>query len=237
MLIAMQESYFTERYAYHEGDFDSAYADLIEEAGDDVVKESRAKGWAKRLGKLDIRAEKIEQLRRFSDGEEITGGMISEKHFDSQSRQGFRQKITDEFLIMAHDVLSDHHHETYSPKVRLGAAPKIAEIVGIPELLRAGKTGPQQAHQGVKPLANEFGMLTDRQVMALYVQDNGNVEVLTNTLKVIDPSLEHLTKETVAGKLAYWQQRGVVMDEQGTVMEWDQALETMQMALKSLPES
>lgn len=232
VLKPVQRSLFESLLVTYGGDFASAYADLAEQAGDAVISESLAVKWAKDVTERERKAEAGAQL-----GMVLAGKGLATKaaDFAGLDRDKKLSVITDEFLTFAHTIVSDHQHEVFEPRDRVSGIPKVAELLGVPQRLQARQSAPQAAHRAVPREAWTFGRLTDRQVMVMFVQNNESVEFLTHTLRTLDPELSYLTPEWVGEKLRLWRRDGVVMDEAGTVVEWDEAVQALSHQLRTLP--
>lgn len=215
----------------HGGDFGSAYAELAEQAGDAVVSETLAEKWAKDFTRREAQQEGKAQLARVIGGQ---GLAVKAADFAQLDRDKKLDALGEEFLTFSHALISDHAHETFEPKERVTGIPKVAELLGLNLRVQSRRSGPQQAHREVPHIASTFGSLTDRQVLALYVREGQNVDYLTSTLMTLDPSLSFLTPETVAEKLKLWKRDGVVMDAEGVVVEWDEAIAGLQVQLRTL---
>lgn len=218
----------------HGGDFGSAYAELAEQAGDAVVSETLAEKWAKDFTRREAQQEGKAQLARVIGGQ---GLAVKAADFAQLDRDKKLDALGEEFLTFSHALISDHAHETFEPKERVTGIPKVAELLGLNLRLQHRRSGPQEAHRSVPHVANTFGSLTDRQVMTFYVREGENVAYLTHTLRAFDPALAFLSEETVTEKLRLWQKDGVVMDADGTVMAWDDALLELQVQLRTLNPS
>lgn len=230
----IQKSRFESLLVTHGGDFDSAYADLIDEAGDACVKESLAQGWAKAFGESQRKAESSRQLALALSGERSLGAQVLDfSRLDPDAKQ---KRFDEEFQNFAFALVTDHEHLIFDPRDRVSGIPKVAELMGTPVRLQAAKRAtPQAAHREVEHVSSVFGTLSDRQVLVAYVQEGLDVARAANALKVMDPELSYLTADTLAGKLREWERRGVVMDSAGTVVAWEDAVAGLQLQLRTLP--
>lgn len=234
MMKTVQRSTLESLLVTHGGDFAAAYAELAAQAGDEVVSESLAQGWVREYTRKAKAEEGRTQLAMVMSGQ---GLPTKAADFAKLERDKKLAAFDEEFLTFAHALVADHAHDIFEPRERVTGIPKVAELLGTPTRLQHRRSGPQEAHRSVPHVANTFGSLTDRQVMTFYVREGENVAYLTHTLRAFDPALAFLSEETVTEKLRLWQKDGVVMDADGTVMAWDDALLELQVQLRTLNPS
>lgn len=229
---AMQKSIFESLVVTH-GDFESAYADLAEQF-DQVVAVDSARRWFENMSKEEKKDEARRQLSVVLGGQALDTRIMAYRELNPEQQLDV---FDEELKKFAFSLVADHGHEIFEPKDRVTGIPKMAELMGSPQRIqRAKQNTPQQAHRDVEHIASTFGTLRDRQVMILYVQEGEDVTRLTNALRMMDPDqLGALTPDTVGGKLRDWKRRGVVMDSEGNVQEWDVALDLLRHGLRTLP--
>ena len=234
MTKQIQRSVFESLLVTHGGEFVAAYEDLKFEFGESVVSDSLAKTWEKAFTTEQKKSEGGRQLALLVAGDGLDTRVMA---FQTMTPEQKLSQFDRELMSFGHALVADHGHEIFEPKDRIAGIPKVAELLGAPQRIQQAKRNtPQQAHREVQHVASVFGTLTDRQVMTLYVQDNQDVERLTNTLRTMDPEqLATLTPASVQNKLREWQRRGVVVDSEGNLEEWDVVVDRLRHSLKTLP--
>lgn len=232
---AMQRSVFESLLVtYGVDDFESAYADLADQAGEDVVKESLARNWMKAFDREQRQKEAGSQLARVSAGLDVA---TKATDFSKLERDRKLLSFDEHYLLFAHTVVSDHQGELFEQDARIKNLPKIAETLGTPIRLQQRRNSAQASHQAVPQVSSAFGTLTDRQVLTFYVREGMNEDYLTAFLRTLDADLHYLTVDTVRNKLREFERQGVQMDADGTLMGWDDAIAELRGQLRLVEQS
>lgn len=232
-----QREVFENLLVTHGLNVDAAYADFVEEVGDDTaVSASTAEMWARHFTREEAREKSAELAAQAIGGKPLATRVTD---FSALEKDKKLEAFDEAALTMFYTGAADVNHDVFEPKVRVQLVTKAAELLGTPVRVQARRgSGPQAAHQAVPTLSHTFGTLPDRQVMVMFLQDGQDVVRLTNTLRASNPDLAYLTPESVQGRLSTWQAQGVVMDAaQGIMMEWDDAVEMLQHQLRTLPSA
>lgn len=218
-----QRATLTTLLAQHNGNFTAAYQDLTVQFGANTVPEATAINWAAQLQPSDLGSEANYQLQHFLKTGEAPSAQILTRRMTREDMQGTASELEAGALRLLTDVMNDTEQKRFDGKTRAGTALKVMELFGTADKTRGGASPGRQAHQNAPQVQHTFGSLPDRMVVTQYLREGEDADRLADWLAAADPTLAQINGEFVRRNLQVMYKRGVVMDQLGTLMPWEDA--------------